>query len=89
MGLAALAPPYPLPPARSHRAIQTAWLARPPHDVRVAWEARLFGRGQRLRLLDLGREEEVVVLGATTDGSLRVQLLDGTERATGTGELIL
>ena len=35
-----------------------------------AWQARLWGRGQRLRLLDLGGEEEVVVLGADLDGAL-------------------
>jgi hypothetical protein len=41
-----------------------------------------------LRLLDLGTEEEVVVLGVELDGSLRVRLADGTERHTTTGELI-
>ena len=66
-----------------------AWLARPPEDRHAAWQARLWGRGQRLRLLDLGRDEEVVVLGADPDGSLRVRLPDGTERRTTTGELIL
>jgi hypothetical protein len=30
-----------------------------------------------------------VVLGAEPDGSLRVRLADGTERATSTAELIL
>jgi hypothetical protein len=39
--------------------------------------------------VDLGREEEVIVLGADLDGSLRVRLADGTERTTTTGELIL
>jgi BirA family transcriptional regulator, biotin operon repressor / biotin---[acetyl-CoA-carboxylase] ligase len=65
------------------------WLARPWPELHAAWQARLWGRGQRLRLLDLGREEEVVVLGAELDGSLRVRLADGTERHTTTGELIL
>jgi BirA family biotin operon repressor/biotin-[acetyl-CoA-carboxylase] ligase len=65
-----------------------AWLERPAADCLKAWQARLWGRGQRLRLLDLGREEEVVVLGAEPDGSLRVRLADGTERRTTTGELI-
>jgi BirA family biotin operon repressor/biotin-[acetyl-CoA-carboxylase] ligase len=65
-----------------------AWLERPSSDRDAAWQARLWGRGQRLRLVDLGREEEVVVLGAAPDGSLRVRLPDGTERSTTTGELI-
>ena len=66
-----------------------AWLAQPWPTLHAAWQARLWGRGQRLRLLDLGREEEVVILGAELDGSLRVRLCDGTERHTTTGELIL
>jgi BirA family biotin operon repressor/biotin-[acetyl-CoA-carboxylase] ligase len=65
------------------------WLARPAAQLHEAWQSRLWGRGQRLRLVDLGREEEVVVLGADLDGSLRVRLPDGTERTTTTGELIL
>ena len=64
------------------------WLDRPPEDLHAAWQARLWGRGQRVHLLDLGRDEEVVVLGAEPDGSLRVRLPDGSERRTTTGELI-
>jgi hypothetical protein len=48
----------------------------------------LWRRGQRLRLLDLGRDEHVTVLGAALDGALRVRLADGTERSTTTGELL-
>jgi BirA family biotin operon repressor/biotin-[acetyl-CoA-carboxylase] ligase len=66
-----------------------AWLERPVAELVSTWQGRLWGRGQRLRLLDLGCEEEVVVLGAELDGSLRVRLLDGTERTTTTGELII
>jgi BirA family biotin operon repressor/biotin-[acetyl-CoA-carboxylase] ligase len=66
-----------------------AWLARPSAELLAAWQARLWGRGQRLRLVDLGREEEVVVLGAESNGALRVRLADGTERLTTTGELSL
>jgi len=65
-----------------------AWLARPAAERHAAWQARLWGRGQRLRLVDLGRDEEVVVLGAEPDGSLRVRLPNGTEHCTTTGELI-
>jgi BirA family biotin operon repressor/biotin-[acetyl-CoA-carboxylase] ligase len=64
------------------------WLSRPHAELHGAWQARLWGHGQRLRLVDLGGEEEVVVLGAESDGSLRVRLADGTERLTTTGELI-
>lgn len=66
-----------------------AWLARTPDQLRQRWERCLWGRGQRVRLLDLGREEEAVVLGTEPDGSLRVRLQDGSERVTSTGELIL
>ena len=63
-------------------------LADPPDVLRAAWQRRLWGLGQRLRLLDLGREEDVVVLGVEPDGSLRVRFPDGSERLTTTGELI-
>jgi hypothetical protein len=39
-------------------------------------------------MLDVGRDEEVVVLGAEADGSLRVRVADGSERLTTTGELV-
>ena len=64
------------------------WLSQPVEEVQRAWAARLWGRGQRLRLLDVGREEEVVVLGVENDGALLVRLDDGTERRTTTGELL-
>jgi len=64
------------------------WLARPDDCLRSAWQASLWRRGQRLRLLDLGREEDVTVIGASVDGTLQVRLADGTERYTTTGELL-
>jgi BirA family transcriptional regulator, biotin operon repressor / biotin---[acetyl-CoA-carboxylase] ligase len=64
------------------------WRERPSMELHEVWEARLWGRGQTLRLLDLGRIAEVVVLGAEPDGSLRVRLPDGTIHRTTTGELI-
>jgi BirA family biotin operon repressor/biotin-[acetyl-CoA-carboxylase] ligase len=64
------------------------WLALPTTTIHAAWESRLWGRGQTLRLVDLGREERVVVLGADADGALRVKLADGTVQRTMTGELI-
>ena len=66
-----------------------AWLEQPTDMQRATWQARLWGRGQRLRLVDLGRMEDVVVLGAEADGSLRVRLADGSERLTLTGELLV
>jgi BirA family biotin operon repressor/biotin-[acetyl-CoA-carboxylase] ligase len=65
-----------------------SWLAQPLETLHTTWASRLWGRGQRVRLLDLGREEEVVVVGAELDGSLRVRLADGTERRTTTAELL-
>jgi BirA family biotin operon repressor/biotin-[acetyl-CoA-carboxylase] ligase len=67
----------------------TYWLTRPRAILHRTWEGRLWGRGQRLRLSDLGSESEVVVLGADADGALRVRLADGSERRTTTGELIM
>jgi BirA family biotin operon repressor/biotin-[acetyl-CoA-carboxylase] ligase len=66
--------------------------AAPEADLAAAWDARLWRRGQRLRLLDSAhgeaQQEEVVVLGALPDGSLRVRSRDGRERITTTGELL-
>jgi BirA family biotin operon repressor/biotin-[acetyl-CoA-carboxylase] ligase len=56
--------------------------------VYASWQSRLWRRGQRLRLLDGGREEEVVILGADRDGTLRVRAIDGSQRITTTGELL-
>jgi BirA family transcriptional regulator, biotin operon repressor / biotin---[acetyl-CoA-carboxylase] ligase len=52
------------------------------------WQSRLWRRGQRLRLLDGGQQDDVVVLGANPDGSLHVRGSDGRERWTVTGELL-
>ena len=38
--------------------------------------------------MDLDRDEEVVIVGASLDGALRVRLADGREVLTTTGELI-
>jgi BirA family biotin operon repressor/biotin-[acetyl-CoA-carboxylase] ligase len=63
-------------------------LSQPDDAVHDQWQSRLWRRGQRLRLLDRGLEDEVVVLGANRDGSLRVRTGDGAERTTTTGELL-
>jgi BirA family transcriptional regulator, biotin operon repressor / biotin---[acetyl-CoA-carboxylase] ligase len=65
------------------------WLGRSPEETQAAWQARLWGRGQRVRLTDLEADEFVIVLGVEPDGRLRVRLADGSERATTTGELLL
>ena len=65
------------------------WLERPSAALSTAWQAHLWGRGQRLRLVDLDRDELVVVLGVDPDGALRVRLPDGTVHRTTTAELIL
>jgi biotin-(acetyl-CoA carboxylase) ligase len=65
-----------------------AWLMHSVDELHAAWQARLWRRGQRLRLLDLGFEREVTILGTASDGSLRVLLNDGTEHWTTTGELL-
>ena len=66
----------------------------PAGELFDRWRARLWGRGQRLRLraldgADLDRVREVVVLGVDADGALRVRLDDGSEARTTTAELIL
>ncbi len=57
------------------------------------WHARLWGKGQTIRLRGLDgvhvETHEVIVLGAQPDGSLRVRLPDGSEALTTTAELIL
>ncbi len=61
----------------------------PAAALHATWQARLWGRGQRLRLTDLALDEDVVVLGVDEDGALRVRLADGRLRRTVTGELIV
>jgi BirA family biotin operon repressor/biotin-[acetyl-CoA-carboxylase] ligase len=64
------------------------WFAQPDQLVHSAWQRHLWRRGQCLRLLELGHEEEVVVVGARPDGSLEVERADGTRHFTTTGELL-
>jgi BirA family biotin operon repressor/biotin-[acetyl-CoA-carboxylase] ligase len=64
------------------------WSTLPDNQLHAAWQSHLWRRGQRLRLLDLGREENVVVLGAGPDGSLEIERADGTRYFTATGELL-
>lgn len=62
--------------------------ARPPELLHLEWETRLWRRNQRVHLLDFNAEQEVVIVGANFDGSLRVRTADGAERVTLTGELL-
>jgi biotin-(acetyl-CoA carboxylase) ligase len=62
--------------------------AQPPELLHQEWERRLWRRNQRVHLLDLSTEQDVVILGANFDGSLRVRTADGAERVTMTGELL-
>jgi BirA family biotin operon repressor/biotin-[acetyl-CoA-carboxylase] ligase len=64
------------------------WIEQPADELHAAWESRLWGRGQRLRLRDQAQDQEVIVLSVASDGSLRVRLADGSERQTTTGELL-
>jgi biotin-(acetyl-CoA carboxylase) ligase len=65
------------------------WLDCSQEDLRQAWQAYLWGRGQRVHLRDQGASYDVVVLGTAADGSLIVRLPNGRVQATSTGELIL
>jgi len=53
-----------------------------------AWEARLWGRSQRVRIRDGAEEFDVIVLGGAADGSLRIQTPDGVERQVVAGEIL-
>lgn len=63
------------------------WSLQPWPALQAAWSARLWGRGQRVLLQDLGTRQDVVVIGVSSDGGLRVRMADGTERTTISAEL--
>ncbi len=71
----------------------SAWDASDHSRLFDAWQTRLWGKGQTIRVRDADgagvEERDVVVLGARPDGSLHVRLPDGSERFTATAELIL
>lgn len=64
------------------------WLLKPDDALHATWQEHLWRRGQRLHLVDLDREEDVIVLGVQPDGSLEVQRADGSHLITTTGELL-
>ncbi len=61
---------------------------RPDDELHQQWANRLWRRQQRVHLLDVDADEEVVILGVERDGALRVRTVDGAERTTTTGELL-
>jgi BirA family biotin operon repressor/biotin-[acetyl-CoA-carboxylase] ligase len=64
------------------------WLTQSEEALHTIWQSYLWRRGQRLRLVDLGHEEDVVVVAALPDGSLEVERPDGSRHVTTTGELL-
>jgi BirA family biotin operon repressor/biotin-[acetyl-CoA-carboxylase] ligase len=64
------------------------WAMQPDEQLHAAWQRHLWRRGQRMRLLDLGCEEDVILLGAGADGSLEIERADGSRHITTTGELL-
>jgi BirA family biotin operon repressor/biotin-[acetyl-CoA-carboxylase] ligase len=66
------------------------WLSQPDEALHNAWQSHLWGRGQRLRLVDVGvgHDEDVIVLDVDIEGSLEVQRADGSRLRTTTGELL-
>ncbi len=70
-----------------------SWLTRDPRQFADglwrAWNGRLWGRDQTVRVQD-GQELLIAtVLGGDRDGTLLVRLTDGTERRIVAGELLL
>ena len=59
-----------------------------PEALHREWQSRLWRRNQRVHLVDRDIDEDVIVVGANQDGSLRVRTSDGTERVSMTGELL-
>ena len=61
---------------------------RPHAELHQLWVSRLWRHRQRVRLMDVDREEEVVIVGVDPEGSLRVETGDGRQRTTTAGELL-
>jgi BirA family transcriptional regulator, biotin operon repressor / biotin---[acetyl-CoA-carboxylase] ligase len=64
------------------------WLTQSDEELHTTWQSYLWRRGQHLRLVELGYEEDVVVVAARPDGSLEVERADGSRHVTTTGELL-
>lgn len=69
-----------------------SWLKRDAHQreagIWQAWNGRLWGRDQLVRVQEGAEELRAVVLGGDRDGTLLVRLADGTTRRIVAGELL-
>lgn len=70
-----------------------SWLKRDAHQreegIWQAWNGRLWGRDQTVRVQEAGEELRAVVLGGDRDGTLLVRLTDGSTRRIVAGEILL
>ena len=57
--------------------------------LRLEWERRLWGRGERVRLRDQNLEFSAVLEGVAADGSLLARLDSGEARRILAGEIVL
>lgn len=67
------------------------WLStaeRLPAGIWPAWNGRLWGRSQRVRVREGGQELEGVVVGGALDGTLRLRTSGGAERRVVAGEIL-
>jgi BirA family biotin operon repressor/biotin-[acetyl-CoA-carboxylase] ligase len=69
-----------------------SWLARDPRQfadgIWRAWNGRLWGRDQQVRIADGSEVMTATVLGGEPDGTLLVRSSDGATRRIVTGELL-
>jgi BirA family biotin operon repressor/biotin-[acetyl-CoA-carboxylase] ligase len=69
-----------------------SWLARDPRQfadgIWRAWNGRLWGRDQQVRIADGAEVMTATVLGGEPDGTLLVRTLDGATRRIVAGELL-
>lgn len=69
-----------------------SWLKRDARQreegIWQAWNGRLWGRDQTVRVQEAGEELRAVVLGGDRDGTLLVRLTDGSTRRIVAGEIL-
>jgi len=69
-----------------------AWLKRSPGELQDglwrAWNGRLWGRDQLVRVQDADTTLTGTVLGGSPDGTLVIQTTDGVTRRIVAGELL-
>jgi BirA family transcriptional regulator, biotin operon repressor / biotin---[acetyl-CoA-carboxylase] ligase len=68
------------------------WLSVPgprlAAELWPAWDGRLWARAQRVVVREGGEELEGLILGAASDGALRIRTSDGRERRVIAGEIL-